>query len=233
MHVTIIIPTYNEKENITKLVPIVSTLLPEVDILVVDDSSPDKTYEVVRSMQEHIPNLSLLLREKKEGLGKAYIEAFQKILKEGKSKAIIMMDADFSHDPKYLPMLIREAEHADIVIGSRYVRGGGVGGWNMWRRFLSKFGNIYARNIIGFSVFDCTSGLNLIRTEFLRRVDLNQISANGYAFIIELKGLLWKAKARFKEVPIVLCNRINGESKISGHIIREGILAPWRIRKIF
>src|SRR3989339_1984925 len=158
MHITIIIPTYNEKENITKLIPIVSALLPEADILVVDDNSPDKTYDVVRNMQTFIPNLSLLLRQKKDGLGKAYIEAFQKVLNEGKSEAIIMMDADFSHDPKYLPILIKEAEQADIVIGSRYVRGGGVGGWNTWRRFLSKFGNIYARSIIGFPVFDCTSG---------------------------------------------------------------------------
>lgn len=230
MHVTIIIPTYNERENIAKIVPMISTLLPQVDILVVDDNSPDKTYDVVREMQKTIPNLSLLLRQKKEGLGKAYIEAFRMILNDGKSDAVIMMDADFSHDPKYLPVIIKEAEKFDVVIGSRYVKGGKINDWNFQRKLLSRFGNMYARTIVGIPIHDYTSGFNFIKTDILRRIDLGKIAASGYAFLLELKSLLWKAGAQLKEMPITLYDRTLGESKISGNIIREGMLTPWKIR---
>lgn len=233
MHVTIIIPTYNERENIAKIVPIIHAQLPHAAILVVDDNSPDKTFEVVREMQKSITNLSLLLRQKKEGLGKAYINAFRNLLQEGKTDAVIMMDADFSHDPKYLPIVIEEAEQSDVVIGSRYVKGGKINDWNMRRKLLSRFGNLYARTIIGISIHDYTSGFVLIKTEMLRRIDLDTIAASGYAFLMELKSLLWIAGARVKEMPITLYDRTLGESKISGNIIREGLRTPWKIRMLF
>jgi dolichol-phosphate mannosyltransferase len=232
MKVTIIIPTYNERENIVAMISAINDLhLPNVSILVVDDNSPDKTYEAVKDAQRNAPNLSLLLREKKEGLGKAYINAFEKIIKDGNSEAIIMMDADFSHNPKYLPLLIKESENADVVIGSRYVRGGGIEKMDIWRRLLSKFANFYAKKIIGLPVFDCTAGFILIKKEFLCQLDLKNIMVAGYAFLIELKSLLWKSGARIKEVPIILDNRAQGKSKMNGKIILEGVFAPWRIRK--
>lgn len=233
MHTTIIIPTYNERGNISKLIPEITALLPEVDILVVDDNSPDKTYEVVREMQKSIPSLSLLLRPKKEGLGKAYIDAFRTVLAAGKSDVVVMMDADFSHDPKYLPLFLQTAREYDVVFGSRYINGGAVQGWDARRRLLSRFANFYARNIVRIPIFDYTAGFILMKTDFLRRLDLDKICANGYAFLIELKSLLWSAGARFKELPIVLGNRTIGQSKMSLRIIWEGVLAPWKIRSSF
>jgi dolichol-phosphate mannosyltransferase len=231
MNITVIIPTYNERENILKIVSAVNIQLPQANILVVDDNSPDKTYEVVRDMQKKIPNLSLLLRTKKEGLGKAYIDAFRMILKDGSRDAIIMMDADFSHNPKYLPLLVKESLEADVVIGSRYIKGGGIENLDAWRKFLSKFANMYAKKIIRIPIFDYTAGFILIKTELLKQVELNKISAAGYAFLIELKSLLWKTGARFKELPIILCNRAQGKSKMNNKIILEGVWAPWKIRK--
>lgn len=227
----IIIPTYNEKDNIKNLILTIFEILPEINILVVDDNSPDGTSAVVKNLRSGHPNLSLLERPNKKGLGRAYREAFQMILKDDGIERVIMMDADFSHDPKYLPELLEAARDFDVVVGSRYVRGGGTVGWEFWRRFLSKFGNWYSRLITGLPVFDCTGGFNLVKIDFLRKIDLSRVAMSGYAFQIELKYLLWKAGARFKEIPIIFKNRLNGESKISNHIIREGILAPWKIKK--
>lgn len=227
----IVIPTYNEKDNIGEIIPTVFKIAPEIGILVVDDNSPDKTSEVVKNLQSQYLNLSLLERPRKEGLGRAYLDAFQTVLKNNEVKNIIMMDADFSHDPKYLPEMLETAKNFDVVIGSRYVRGGGTVGWEFWRRFLSKFGNVYSRLVTGMPIFDCTGGFNLIKTDFLRKIDLSSVAMSGYAFQIELKYLLWRAGARFKEVPIIFKNRLSGESKISSHIIREGILAPWKMKE--
>lgn len=230
MSVTIIIPTYNERENILKIIPAICAQLPEAHILVVDDNSPDKTYEVVRELQKNMPKLSLLLRDKKEGLGKAYVEAFKKILQEGISDAVITMDADFAHDPKYLPELLNQSLEYDVVTGSRYVPGGGTPGWELWRRLLSKYGNLYAKTILGMPISDCTTGFHLIKTTYLRQIDFSTITMSGYAFLIELKFLLWRLGARFKEIPIVLQNRVEGKSKISSNIIREGIILPWKMK---
>lgn len=228
----IVIPTYNEKDNIEGIVSAIFKIAPGIKILVVDDNSPDKTSEVVKSLQSEYPNLSLFERPRKEGLGRAYLDAFRLILKDNLAEHIIMMDADFSHDPKYLPEMLETAKNFDVVIGSRYVRGGGTVGWEAWRRFLSKFGNLYSRMVTGMPIFDCTGGFNLIKTDFLRKIDLSSVAMSGYAFQIELKYLLWRTGARFKEIPIIFKNRLNGESKISNHIIREGILAPWKIKTI-
>ncbi|MEK7072369.1 MAG: polyprenol monophosphomannose synthase [Patescibacteria group bacterium] len=227
----IIIPTYNERDNIGGIISAIFKMAPGIKILVVDDNSPDKTSEVVKSLQSEYPNLSLFERPRKEGLGLAYLDAFQLILKDNLVECVIMMDADFSHDPKYLPELLEVAKKFDVVVGSRYVKNGGTVGWEAWRRFLSKFGNLYSRLITKMPIFDCTGGFNLIKTDFLRKIDLSRMDMSGYAFQIELKYLLWKAGAQFKEIPIIFKNRLNGESKISNHIIKEGILAPWKIKK--
>ncbi|MEK7629849.1 MAG: polyprenol monophosphomannose synthase [Patescibacteria group bacterium] len=225
----VIIPTYNEKQNISKLVETIFEILPQIHILVVDDSSPDGTGDVVKDLQKRFPNLSLLARKKKEGLGKAYLNAFEGILKDSDAKNIIMMDADFSHNPSCLPLMLEASSGRDVVIGSRYVKGGGTAGWELWRRLLSRWGNFYARTITRLPIADCTGGFILIKTHFLKKVDFSIIDASGYAFLIEFKYLLWKSGARFQEFPIVFKNRIGGESKISKHIIIEGILAPWKM----
>lgn len=225
----VIIPTYNEKENIEKVIRGVVSTTPYVSILIVDDNSPDGTAEVVKELQKALPMLSLLVRQRKEGLGMAYIEAFQEVLKEGRMKKIVTMDADLSHDPSYLPLLLKESEKNNVVIGSRYVRGGDIVGWEVWRRALSIFGNTYARLVTGIPAKDCTSGYNIIDVSFLKRISLDHIDSSGYAFLIELKYMLFRAGASFSEVPIIFHNRTGGESKISGHIIREGVLAPWKM----
>lgn len=227
----VVVPTYNERDNIKNLVLAIFRVAPEIHILVVDDNSPDKTSEVVKSLQSEYSNLSLLERPRKEGLGRAYLDTFRLILKNNLAEYVIMMDADFSHDPKYLSEMLETAKNFDVVIGSRYVGGGGTVGWEAWRRFLSKFGNLYSRLVTGMPIFDCTGGFNLIKTDFLRKIDLSSVAMSGYAFQIELKYLLWRAGARFIEIPIIFKNRLNGESKISNHIIKEGILAPWKIKR--
>ena len=225
----VIIPTYNERENIAQIISETFKLLPGIFILVVDDNSPDGTANIVKRLQKEFPNLSLLQRDKKEGLGKAYINAFEETLKDKNVKKIVMMDADFTHNPEYLAEMLKAADSFDVVIGSRHIRGGKTEGWELWRRILSKGANLYCRFVIRLPIFDYTSGFNVINTDFLRKIDFSKIDISGYAFLIELKYLLWKAGASLKEVPILLKSRRGGESKISSHIINEGILAPWKM----
>ncbi len=225
----IVIPTYNESENIERLTRSIFEYSPESYVLIVDDNSPDGTSEIVINLKKKFPNVELLTREKKEGLGKAYTCAFRHLLKLEDLSTVIMMDADFSHDPKYINKMHELSDTHDLVIGSRYIKEGGVVGWEMWRRVLSFGGNLYARTVLGLPIKDLTGGYNLISSNALSKIDFDAIDASGYAFLIELKHALLKAKARYVEVPIVFINRIGGESKISNHIIREGILAPWKL----
>ena len=139
------------------------------------------------------------------------------------------MDADLSHDPAHLPALLAASAEHDVVVGSRYVRGGGVSGWELWRRILSAGGNFYARTVTGLPVRDCTTGYGVIDAGLLKKVSLRRIDSSGYAFLIELKYMLFRAGASFAEVPIIFKNRVGGESKISGHIISEGVIAPWKM----
>ena len=139
------------------------------------------------------------------------------------------MDADFSHDPKYLEQMIKVSRVSNVVIGSRYVKEGKTEGWEFWRVMLSFFGNRYCKFVTGMPVYDCTAGFNVIDTRILKKLDFSSFDLSGYAFIMELKYLLWKAGATFKEIPITFKNRTGGESKISGHIISEGLLAPWKM----
>ncbi|MFA5889098.1 MAG: polyprenol monophosphomannose synthase [Candidatus Paceibacterota bacterium] len=226
----IVIPTYNERENVSVLIPLIFKLLPNVYIVVADDNSPDGTAKVVIDLKSNYQNLSLISRQKKDGLGRAYTNAFREILKNNDVRSVVMMDADLSHDPKYLPDMFKKFEEFSVVIGSRYIAGGKTIGWELWRRILSFYGNLYCRIITGMPIYDCTGGFNIISANLLRKIDFSKMDMSGYAFIMEIKYLLYKAGGTFFEVPITFINRVGGESKISSHIISEGIIAPWKIK---
>ncbi len=227
----IVIPTYNERNNIAILLKKIFTLLPDISIIVVDDNSPDKTASIVETMGSQYPNLSLLKRDKKDGLGKAYIAGFKKVLENRDFKSIIMMDADLSHDPKYLPDILRLSENFDLVIGCRYMAGGGVTKkWGVWRRFLSSAGNTYLKIIFWrYPMRDWTTGYNAIKTDALKKINFDLLSPRGYAFISSLKYYLAKSGATIRESPIFFEERNGGESKMSSAIILEGLITPWKI----
>ncbi len=225
----VIIPTYNEKDTVEIIVRKVFEHNPDINILIVDDNSPDGTQKIVERLMNEFPNLSIMRRKGKEGLGKAYTSAFIEVLKNPEVSTVITMDADFSHDPKYIPIMLQKRDKYDFIVGSRYIRGGGTEGWELWRRLLSFFGNMYTRTITRIPLNDITAGFGTISTDKLRRIDLDSIGSSGYAFLIELKYCLYKTGAKMTEIPIIFKNRIGGESKISNHIIGEGIKAPWRL----
>ena len=226
----IILPTYNERKNIEPLVRRIAAVVPEARILVVDDNSPDGTADAVRDLTGEIPNLKLHLRADKAGLGMAYMDAFQRLIAEGEVDVAVMMDADFSHDPAHLPALIGLSASYDLVVSSRYMAGGGIDGWERWRMLLSRGGNLYAGAITGMPISDMTGGFNAIRTSQLKKLDFAGMTCSGYAFQIELKYRLWRQGVTIGETPIVFRQRLGGESKISNHIVREGLIAPWRLR---
>jgi dolichol-phosphate mannosyltransferase len=227
--VRINLPTYNEAENITQIIEEIFKFVPDIEIMVVDDNSPDGTVEIVAGLLTRYPNLSLCRRPGKQGLGRAYVDAFRQTLKDDGVTHVMMMDADFSHQPKYLPEMMKFIDRYDVVIGSRYIRGGTTEGWEWWRKILSKFGNLYCRLITGLPINDCTGGFNIIKVSALKEVNLDHIDMSGYAFIMELKYTLFRSGATFYEFPIVFSNRRGGESKLSNHIIGEGVLAPWKM----
>jgi dolichol-phosphate mannosyltransferase len=226
----VVIPTYNEAANVGPLIDRIFELVPDVRVMVVDDNSPDGTGSIVAGLSKRDKRVKLFSRKGKEGLGKAYIAAFEAILKDQSVGSVLMMDADFSHDPEYIPPMLARGLEASLVVGSRYVSQGRTEGWELWRRALSRWGNRYARLVTGLPIRDCTGGFNLISLDLLRKIDLKAIDMSGYAFIIELKYLLFRAGASVAEVPIVFRNRREGESKISGHIVSEGVIAPWKMR---
>jgi dolichol-phosphate mannosyltransferase len=226
----IVIPTYNEAQNIAPIIARVREFEPTVGILVVDDNSPDGTAGIVESLMKNDPNLSILKRKGKEGLGKAYINSFFEVMKDPSVEWIQMLDADFSHDPKYLPSLFAKTDVADVVIGSRYVKGGGTVGWTLWRRVLSRFANAYCRLITGMPLNDTTAGFILMRTSLLKKANLETLNARGHAFMMELKHRLWKQGARIAEVPVLLEDRFQGKSKMSRGVILEAVGAPWKMR---
>lgn len=225
----ILMPTFNERENVKILIPRIFSLLPQISILVIDDNSPDGTAGAVKSMMRQYPNLSILERSQKTGLGDAYKEGIRKVIADSEIRSVITMDADGSHDPIYLSQLLNKIQDSDLVIGSRYVPSGGIESWEYWRKNLSKFGNLYAKFFTGLPLNDLTAGFMCIRRECLQRIDLAKISSAGYSFLIELKFyLIKKAKAKAVEVPIIFKSRFGGESKLSHQIIREGIKTPLR-----
>ena len=230
MQKVVVIPTSTEAENIAPMIERVLQYVSEVRVLVVDDNSPDGTADIVRGLMKTDPRVTLLFRRAKEGLGKAYIHAFSEVLKDPNVEWIQTMDADFSHDPKYLPALFEASKHADVVIGSRYIREGGMAQLAVWRRMLSRFASQYCHIITEMPISDCTAGFMLIRTNLLRKISLTDFDSAGFAFLMELKYKLWKQGARIKESPIIFGNRGEGKSKLTKHIVIEGMIAPWRMR---
>jgi dolichol-phosphate mannosyltransferase len=227
--ILLIIPTYNEKENIGLLIPAIDHYVPGVHILIVDDGSPDGTSAFVKEMGKERSNLFVLDRTKKEGLGKAYVAGFHWALSR-EYEYIFEMDADFSHDPKYLPDFLKAIDHADIVIGSRYISGVNVINWPMSRLLLSYFASFIARIITGIPLRDCTAGFKCFRRAVLEKVRIDKIDSSGYAFQIEMNYFAWKNKFRISEIPIVFTDRQRGVSKMSTKIIREGIILLWKLR---
>lgn len=227
----ILLPTYNERGNVSLIVPEIFAANRDLHILVIDDNSPDGTGDEVRALMRRYPNVQLLSRPVKQGLGEAYKAGMLHILADRDVEKIITMDADGSHGAEYLPALLRASDTHDLVIGSRYVQGGGIENWEKWRYLLSKWGNFYARTITGLGVRDLTAGFVCYRTVLLRNIDFPRLQASGYAFQMELKyRAVHTLKCRFTEVPIIFKVRRGGESKISGHIVREGLLTPWKLR---
>ncbi len=230
----IITPTYNECNNIRNLVDKIFTLYPTIHILVVDDNSPDGTALVVKDLQHKYPNLHLKQRAGKLGLASAYLESFKDVLRDHPYvRAIITMDADLSHDPVVISAMLREIRDYDLVIGSRYTKGGGVENWELWRRLLSRGGNFYARLVTMSSIRDLTAGFNCYRTELLKSYDLDAVRAVGFGFQMEIKMIARHLGARIKEIPITFPRRTNGQSKISNHIIYEGLIVPWYFSPLF
>jgi dolichol-phosphate mannosyltransferase len=226
----IVIPTYNERENIASLIEDVLRCVPSTDLLIIDDNSPDGTGQVVDALGARDPRIHALHREGKLGLGTAYVRGFQYAIEQGYD-LVFEMDADYSHDPRYLPRFFEAVESADLVIGSRYVPGGGTPNWSAVRKFISGGGNTFARAVLGIPVHDCTSGYRCYRTAALRTLNLSAIRAQGYAFQVELAYNFWKSGYRVREVPIVFVDRRVGKSKMSRKIFVEAFL--WVIRTRF
>ena len=225
----IVVPTYNEKDNLPALLETLMAFPEEIHVLVVDDGSPDGTGDIAQSWSERTNRVHLLRRAGKMGLGTAYVAGFHWAL-ERDYERIFEMDADFSHDPKYVPAMLEKAETADLVIGSRYATGVNVVNWPMTRLLLSWFANKYAKFVSGLPVADCTAGFKCFRREALAAIDLDHIAASGYGFQIELHYKVWKKGFRLEEVPIVFVDRRAGVSKMSGKIIREAFLLVVRLR---
>ena len=226
----IIIPTYNERENIKRLLPDVLGRDARFDVLVIDDASPDGTGEVADAMAAENDRIHVLHRPGKLGLGTAYLEGFRWGLDRGYD-ILFEMDADFSHDPAHLPQFMKAIEDADVVVGSRYREGRvTVVNWPISRLLLSYFANVYARTITGLPVSDATSGFKCFRREVLEAIDLDRVESEGYAFQIEMTMRAWKKGFRIAEIPIVFADRDVGESKMSKRIIREAVWRVWRLR---
>lgn len=226
----VIIPTYNERENVARIIPAVLGQDPSIDVLVVDDGSPDGTGGIADGIADANPRVHVLHRSGKLGLGTAYVAGFRWAL-ERNYELIFEMDADFSHSPDSIPLFLRAIETADLVLGSRYQNGQvNVVNWPMSRLFLSYFANIYARRVTGLQVFDATGGFKCFRRKVLESIKLSEIRSNGYAFQIEMTFRAWKKGFRIVEIPIVFVDRTEGSSKMSKKIVREAVWMVWRLR---
>jgi dolichol-phosphate mannosyltransferase len=229
--VLVIVPTYNERENIARMIDTVLAQDRRIEILVVDDGSPDGTAEIVESMMSRHPErVHVHKRPGKMGLGTAYLAGFR-IAIERKYDLIMEMDADFSHDPSHLPQFLKAIEGADIVLGSRY-RDGKVTivNWPISRLLLSYYANVYARTVTGLPVWDATGGFKCFRRKVLEAIDLNAVKSNGYAFQIEMSFRAWKKGFKIAEIPIVFVDRTEGASKMSKAIVREAVWMVPRLR---
>lgn len=223
MRVLVVMPTYNERENVAAVLAAVRAAVPDADILVVDDNSPDGTAKIVNETGESLGRIDLLQRSGKQGLGSAYREGFA-IALERSYDVVVSMDVDFSHDPAALPAMLRLIDAgADAVIGSRYVPGGATVDWPLHRRMLSRWGNRYASLVLGLQVRDCTSGYRVYSADALAAIDPGSTTADGYAFLTELVRRLVRSGCRVVETPIVFADRRYGSSKMSGRIVLESM----------
>lgn len=225
----VVTPTYNEKDNITNIINAVLNSVDGINILVVDDNSPDGTSNIVRELQKQNNRIHLISRPGKMGLGTAYCDGFKYCLDNG-FEAIFEMDADFSHDPKELPNFLRELETNDLVLGSRYIKGVNVVNWPLSRLLLSYGANLYTQIITGMPIKDATGGFKCFRADALRKIDLTKIHSNGYGFQIEMTYRLWKKGAKIKEIPIIFIDRMNGVSKMNKKIVYEAIFLVWKLK---
>lgn len=228
--VLIVMPTYNEADNLARIVPAIHEVLPRAHVLVVDDGSPDGTGHLADTLAEHDPRVHVLHRAAKQGLGRAYLAGFRWAL-EREYRFVFEMDADFSHQPKYLAPMLQAAEAgADVVVASRYTKGGGTEGWSLKRKLISRCGGLYARAVLWLPVTDPTGGFKCFTREVLQALPFDQILNAGFGFQIELNYRCHKLGFRFAEVPIVFPDRKAGASKMSGAIFQEALVNVWRLR---
>ena len=227
--ILVILPTYNEAENVPEIVPSILRQDNRIDVLIVDDASPDGTGDLADRMGAEEPRIHVLHREAKLGLGTAYIAGFGWAI-ERKYDLIFEMDADFSHDPSHLPEFIRTAERNDLVLGSRYLRGVTVVNWPMSRLLLSYFANKYARIVTGLPLSDLTGGFKCFRRVVLEEIRLDRVRSSGYSFQIEVTFRAWHRGFRVAEIPIVFVDRSVGESKMSRGIVWEAVWMVWKLR---
>ena len=225
----VIIPTYNELDNIKKLVPDILNRYKDIDVLVVDDNSPDGTGKYIADLSLSDNRLKYMKRERKLGLGSAYITGFKYAL-QNNYEYILEMDADYSHDPIEIKNFLKAIENNDVVLGSRYLTGVNVINWPMRRLLLSYFANFYTRLITGLPVNDATGGYKCFRREVLEAINLDRVSSNGYAFQIEMTFKAWKKGFMIKEISIIFVDRMKGKSKMSKKIVREAIVMVWKLR---
>lgn len=229
MRSIVCIPTYNERENILRMIDAVHAVVPDTHVLVIDDGSPDGTSQLVHERRAQDERVHLITRSGKLGLGTAYCAGFAYALDQG-FDVILQMDADFSHDPKDLLRLLDEIATHDLVIGSRYIQGVNVINWPMSRLLLSWFANLYTRVITGMPVADATGGFKCFRRGVLEKIDLTKIRSNGYAFQIEMNYKAWRSGARVHEIPIIFMDRVHGVSKMSKNIVYEAAFLVWKLK---
>jgi dolichol-phosphate mannosyltransferase len=225
----VVIPTYNERDNITRIVPQILAQDPEVEVMVVDDNSPDGTSAVVEEMRRQMSRIHLITRPQRAGIGPAYKTGFARALDMG-AELIVQMDADFSHPPAALPEFFAYAAECDVVLGSRYLNGITVVNWPIERLLLSYFGNTYIRAVTRLPVRDTTGGFKCWRREALEAIDLGSVRSNGYAFQIEMTYRLWRKGMRIREVPIIFMDRTVGDSKMSKRISIEALWIVWWLK---
>ncbi len=226
----VIIPTYNEIDNIEKVLnTLINLKIPNIDILVIDDNSPDGTADLIERYSKNHPQVSIIKRVAKMGLGTAYIRGFKYAIENGYDY-IFEMDADSSHDPNEIPNFLKAVEKADLVIGSRYVTGVNVINWPLSRLFISVMANKYSQIITGMPIHDCTSGFKCFKRKVLKAIPLDEISSSGYSFQIEMNFKAWKRDFIIKEIPIIFYDRTVGSSKMSKRIIMEAIFMVWKLK---
>jgi len=230
MEALVVIPTLNERDNIEALIPAVLEIDKGIDILIVDDNSSDGTGTVADRFALETGRVHVLHRPLRMGLGSAYIDGFKYALNNTDAKYILEMDADFSHDPKYLLDFLEAIQDADLVVGSRYLKGISIVNWPLNRLIISKMGNWYARTVTGLPFTDVTAGYKCFRRELLERLDLDSIHSNGYSFQIEMSYKAWKEGFRIKEISIIFVDRTSGESKITYGIVWEAVWRVWALR---